>query len=224
MSRCTTRTTIGLLTSVTLIMLAAPAWAHARLTVQSVPAGSEQQLMMTVAEERAGDVTTKVEIQVPQGFTDVTCGQKAGWSCTVDTSGTQPVVTFTRTDPSATLEEPLLFSVRTPAQPGTFAFPTVQTYVSGTLVQWIGSQGTDKPAPVLATTADDQAVPAVPPAVSGEEPAQQDEGQEQLPSGEAPADAVETAPTGSATAAVVVAVVAVALLGGLLVMRRRRRT
>jgi LPXTG-motif cell wall-anchored protein len=224
MSRRMTRMTIGLLTSVALIVLAGPAWPHARLTVESVPAGTVQQLQMRVAEERQGDVTTKVEIQVPQGFAGVVCGQKAGWSCTVDTAGTQPVVTFTRTDPSATLEEPLPFSVRTPAQPGTFAFPTVQTYASGTLVQWIGPQDADEPAPVLATTAGDQAVPAVPPAVSGEEHAQHAEGHEQLSRDEAPTGAGETASTGSAVAAVAVAVGVIALLGGLFVIRRRRST
>lgn len=75
------------LTGVVLVALAAPAWAQAELTVESVPAGTTQQLHMEVPGEREGDATNQVEIQLPSELTEAMCGQKAGWSCTEDTSG-----------------------------------------------------------------------------------------------------------------------------------------
>ncbi len=68
----------AVVTGVVLVALAVSAWPHAELTVSSVPAGTVQSLQMRVPEERQGDRTDMVEVQLPAGFADVACGQKAG--------------------------------------------------------------------------------------------------------------------------------------------------
>ncbi|MGH8932446.1 MAG: DUF1775 domain-containing protein [Egibacteraceae bacterium] len=219
----------ALLTGVALVALAAPAWAHATLTAASVPAGTAQHLQMRVPEEHQGDRTDKIEIQMPAGFRDVACGEKAGWSCVVDTSGTQPVVTFTRADPSAQADDRYQFTVHTPAQPGTFTLPAVQSYASGTAVQWIGPQGSGEPAPVLVTTAAGAAVPAAEDEGAHHdeghgEDAHHDEDHGQIPVGGAATGGGGAATSGiGVTAVLLVGIGCATLLAGLAAMPRRRR-
>ncbi|MGH8930989.1 MAG: DUF1775 domain-containing protein [Egibacteraceae bacterium] len=215
----------AMLTGVVLVALAAPAWAHAELTVASVPADTVQSLQLHVPEELQGDRTDTVEIQVPAGFRDATCGEKAGWSCTVDASAAQPVVTFTRVDPSVQADALYPFTVHTPAEPGTFTLPTVQSYASGTAVQWIGAEGSEEPAPVLVTTAGGAVVPAA----EGEEE-HHDEGHDE-DHGEMPVGGAQTGAGGAATSgigvmgitATLLGIGCAALLGGLVALPRRRR-
>jgi hypothetical protein len=209
------RVCVGALTGAALVALAIPAWAHAELTVESVPADTMQELTLRVPEERAGDVTNMVEIQLPQDFRDVACGEKAGWSCVVDTTAAQPVVTFTRTDPSAPTDDAYRFTVHTPATPGAFTLPTVQSYASGTAIRWIGPEDSDEPAPRLVTTAGGAVVLAA--------PDQDDKDHGEMPQGGAPTGAGGTASALVPTTAVLLGVSATALVGGLLALPRRRR-
>lgn len=137
-----------------LVLLATPAGAHAALTTASSPAGAVADLQMRVPEERDGDATTAVAIQVPAGFSGVACGTKAAFACAVTTDGDASVVTYTR-DPagSAVADDLYPLVAQAPAELGTYPLPTVQTYASGTVVRWIGDGG-DEPAPELEVTAD----------------------------------------------------------------------
>ncbi|MGH8905719.1 MAG: DUF1775 domain-containing protein [Egibacteraceae bacterium] len=213
-----THVVAAVVTGAVLVALAGPAWAHAELTVSSVPAGTVQSLQMHVPEERQGDRTDKVQIQVPAGFVEITCEQKAGWSCTVDTSAAQPIVAFTRVDLSIQADELYPFSVRTPAGPGTFTLPTVQSYASGTVRQWIGAEGSDEPAPVLVTTGGGAVVPA---AEAEEE--HHDRDQSEIPVAGVETEAGGAATSGTGVTAALLGIGCAALLGVLVAMSRRRR-
>jgi len=137
-------------------------------------------------------------------------------------SAAQPVVTFTRVDPSVQTDDLYTFTVTTPAEPGTFPLPTVQSYASGTAVQWIGAEGSDEPAPVLVTTAGGAAVPAA----EGAEGHHEGHGGEDH--GEAPVGGAQTGAGGAAGSGVISTVVLLgiacaAVVGGVAVMPRRLR-
>jgi uncharacterized protein YcnI len=165
------RATIASLAAAVLAVFsyAPAAWAHAEFEgTASVPAGSDQAVTLHVPEERGRHVhNAKVMVEVPTGFTVISCQAKPEWECTTGSSPTGAgLVTFTRT--SGTSDDPLFsYSVHTPAQPGDYAFKVSQTYSDGKVVIWDGPETSDTPSPVLKVTAAAAApspAPAPPPA------------------------------------------------------------
>lgn len=134
--------------------------------------------------------------------------------------GPQPVVTFTRTDQAAQGDELFPFSVRTPAQPGEFTLPTVQTYESGTAVQWIGPEDSEELAPVLLTTGGAVVPAALEEAEEHTDPAEEDHGE--MPHGGAQTGAGGSAQAGYPRLPLMLAGVA-ALLGAVATLLRWRR-
>ncbi|MGH9003669.1 MAG: DUF1775 domain-containing protein, partial [Acidimicrobiia bacterium] len=140
--------------AVLVISGASPAWGHAKfISATSVPAGTDQPVVMSVPEERGAAVhTNRVVVGVPVGFTVLSCEAKAERECSSEASPDGVVlVTFTRTP--GTNPDPLFaFVLHTPAQPGDHRFKVAQTYSSGEVVIWDGPPGSDTPAPVLKVT------------------------------------------------------------------------
>lgn len=132
----------------------ATAWAHAVfLSSSSVPANSDQKLILNVPEEKGPSVhNTKVVFVVPSGFSVGGCDPKPQWACAVQpASGGRTTVTYTRSagdDPDARFS----FGVRTPGQPGDYPFATNQTYSDNSTARWNGPPDSETPAPVLKVT------------------------------------------------------------------------
>jgi uncharacterized protein YcnI len=162
-------------------LLALPAAAGAHVTVQpeSAPAGAELRLDVRVPNER--DVnTTKVQLQLPDGFAEAAFQPVPGWKVKVTKAKlAQPI----KTDDGLVTEEvkqitwsggsmpPEAFqdfglSVLVPDKPGTLTFKALQTYADGQVVRWIGPAGSDDPAPTVKVTsgASGDAAPAATPA------------------------------------------------------------
>ena len=153
----------------------APATADAHVTVQpdSVAAGAFTVLDVRVPNETDNTDTTKVELQLPSGFTEASYQPVPGWSVKVakkklatpvksdegDTI-TEEVsqITWTGTGsegkigPGQFMDFPL--SVQVPEKEGTtLTFKALQTYDDGKVVRWIGPAGSDEPAPLVKITA-----------------------------------------------------------------------
>lgn len=140
---------------------ALPAVASAHVTLQpaEAAAGSFTVERVRVPNERDDASTTKVEVQLPAGFTAVSYEPVAGWRATVSSDGGRaPLVTFTATSKDAGIEpgqfRDFPLSMQIPGKAGdTLTFKALQTYSDGQVVRWIGAPGTDKPAPQVAVTA-----------------------------------------------------------------------
>jgi uncharacterized protein YcnI len=168
--RRTTTIAIGLM-----LALGLPAAAQAHVTVQptSAPAGASDMLLdVRVPNERDDADTTKLQLQLPDGFVQASFQPVPGWTAKVTTTKlatpiktddgefTQQVseITWTghgsdgRIPPGAFQDFGL--SVLVPDKAGsTLTFKAVQTYGNGTVVRWIGPEGSENPAPTLKVEA-----------------------------------------------------------------------
>ena len=146
-------------------VLAAPAAAHAHVTLQpsEAPAGGFTRLNVRVPNERDDASTTKVDVQFPGGFEFVSYEPVPGWKAKLTRERKEVRrVTFTGTKDSAI--RPGQFrdfglSVGVPeGKPGDkLTFKALQTYSSGEIVRWIGPEDGETPAPTVELTAGEDA-------------------------------------------------------------------
>jgi uncharacterized protein YcnI len=167
------RTTLAL---ATVAALAAPAVAQAHVTVQpkQAPAGGFTRLDVRVPNERDDASTTKIQLQLPDGFAEASFEPNPGWTVKVhkaklaqqiktdDGTVTEGVKEITWTSDNGTGIPPGAFkdfglSVQVPGKAGdTLTFKALQTYSNGEVVRWIGPEGSDNPAPTVAVTSADE--------------------------------------------------------------------
>ena len=126
------------------------AWAHAEFVGRdAVPADSDETLTLDVPEERGPAMhNAKVIVEVPGGFSVVSCEPKPEWSCAPSESGGRAVITWTRTA-GADPDGHFTFRVHTASRPGSYPFEVNQFYVDGESARWDGPPDSDSPAPVL---------------------------------------------------------------------------
>jgi len=147
-----------LLVTAVLVAVGAPA-ASAHVTIQpsQAPAGAFTVLNVRVPNERDDAATTKVDVQLPDGFAFVSHQRLPGWTVTEGLEMPDQVkrITFTgqgrdgRIGPGVFQEFPL--SVRIPD--GRTGAKALTTYSSGEVVRWIGAPDADEPAPQLTLAA-----------------------------------------------------------------------
>ena len=159
----------ALLTALIAIAVPAAAQAHVTLQPNTAPAGQFTRLDVRVPNERDDAPTTKVDVQMPDGFASVSYEPVPGWTVKV-TSG--PLDTPIQTDdgeitegvkqitwtadsdddgipPGAFQDFGLSFQV--PGKAGDkLEFKALQTYAGGEVVRWIGADGSDNPAAIVS--------------------------------------------------------------------------
>ena len=150
---------------------ATAAQAHVTLQPKTAAAGAYVVEAVRVPNETDDATTTKVAVQFPDGFGDVSYQAVDGWSVKVvkgklatpietdDGQVTEGVKTVTWTAdeksdgiaPGQFRDFPI--SIQVPGKAGdTLTFKALQTYSDGEVVRWIGDPGSDKPAPTVAVT------------------------------------------------------------------------
>ena len=165
------RTLIATAVALTLGLPAA-AQAHVTLQPNTAAAGAFTRLDVRVPNERDDASTTKVEVQLPDGFASASYAPVPGWSVKVTkaklatpiqtddgelTEGVK-LVTWTA-DSEKDAIPPGAFqdfglSVQIPGKAGDkLTFKALQTYTGGEVVRWIGAEGSDNPAPVVTVSA-----------------------------------------------------------------------
>ncbi len=147
-----------------LVVLSGTAQAHVSLDKSSVPADSDQSLQVRVPGENPPAYTVKLVLEVPAGFTALTCADKVGWTCALTqdtTNGRSAIITWTRESGVDAVD---LFDlvVHTPTRSGDYPFEAAQSYSDGTKVFWDGPPDSDRPAPVLTVTGGGTAPQAAP--------------------------------------------------------------
>ena len=154
-----------------LIAAAAPAAAQAHVTLQpkTAPAGQFTRLDVRVPNERDDAPTTKVDVQMPDGFASVSYEPVPGWTAKVTsgpldkpiqtddgeiTEGVKQITWTADSDedgipPGAFQDFGLSFQV--PGKAGDkLEFKALQTYAGGEVVRWIGAEGSDNPAAIVS--------------------------------------------------------------------------
>jgi uncharacterized protein YcnI len=149
--------------------LLAPAVAQAHISIHpnAVPAGAFATLTFRVPNESDSASTTKLAIQMPPGFTDVSAAPPPGWSFSVKTRKlATPITTDAGTVTTEVSELDFSGGKVPPGQFGQFpisvvipgragdvlAFKTVQTYSNGQVDSWIGSPTSAQPAATIDVT------------------------------------------------------------------------
>jgi uncharacterized protein YcnI len=155
------------------LLAPAAAQAHVSIHPNEVPLGSFATLDIRVPNESEDANTTKVSVQFPPGFLDVSPEYIPGWSVEVKTTRlAKPVqtgdgevteqvkeVTWSgdgkqgKIPPDQFLNFPI--STEIPGKEGEeLTFKTLQYYDHGEIVRWIGPPDSEEPAPQLDVTAE----------------------------------------------------------------------
>jgi periplasmic copper chaperone A len=141
------------------LALAGPAAAHIEPTIEEAPAGGEVTFALIVphgCDDPEAD-TTRLEVQMPEGITEVVPEAVPGWDATIQESDPIVVVWTGGPLPHDQFQE-FGLSVAMPDRPGeTVLFPTVQTCEGGQEVSWIeeapeGGEEPEHPAPAITLT------------------------------------------------------------------------
>jgi uncharacterized protein YcnI len=148
--------------------LPAAAQAHVSLHPNTLPAGSFPTIDIRVPNEETKANTTKVAVQFPPGFIDVSTGYIPGWNVQKKTHKlAKPVTTDEGTvseevseviwsggklPPETFLDFPISTAIPDGDAGKTLTFKTVQTYDNGKSTHWIGTASSDSPAPTVNVT------------------------------------------------------------------------
>jgi len=154
------------------LLLPAASQAHVSLHPNEVPVGAFATLDIRVPNESDNANTTKVAVQVPAGFTEISPEYLPGWGVEVKhTKLAKPVKTddglltegvreITWTGEGAQGKIPpgqfLAFPISTeiPGKAGqTLTFKVLQYYDNGEVARWIGPPESENPAPSIDVTA-----------------------------------------------------------------------
>jgi len=226
-----------LLITILAALVAVPAAAaHVTIDPGEWEAGGFARFVIRVPTER--DVpTTEVTIRFPESVTSARFMPVPGWERTIEMEqldepiqqgdGEEPITeriaSVTWSGGTITPDEFMEFGVsfRVPETPGEqLVFPAIQTYQGGEVVEWIGAEDSDTPAPLVTITE--------PAAEEGEEPAAEEPAAEETesPDGEAaPAAAEDDDDSGRANLALGLAIAGLlAGLGALALVLSRRRS
>lgn len=154
------------------LLIPAAAQAHISLHPNEVPTGSFATLDIRVPNETENANTTKLAVQVPPGFLDISTEYMPGWTAKVlssklakpvktdDGTVTEQVkeIVWTgdgkqgRIPPGQFLNFPI--STEIPGKEGqTLTFKAIQYYDNGEVVRWIGPPSSETPAPDIDVTA-----------------------------------------------------------------------
>ena len=153
------------------LLVAAPAWAHITIHPGSATKGSFEILSFSVPNESESASTTSVEVEFPTTtpIPFVSIQPKTGWTYTVekttlpkpvkteDGTITEAVSTITWTGGEIKPGEFELFTISAgplPTKGKSISFPTTQTYSDGEVVNWNqktppGGEEPESPAPTL---------------------------------------------------------------------------
>jgi uncharacterized protein YcnI len=217
-----------LVTMLALLVAAPVAGAHVTLNPSEWEAGGFARFTIRVPTER-DNPTTEVTVRFPEAVTSARFMPVPGWERTVEMEQldepiqqgegdpiTERIASVTWSGGSIAADEFMEFGVsfRVPETPGEqLVFPAIQTYQSGEVVEWIGPEDSETPAPVINITE--------PAAEEEEEPA----AEEETPTSEAAPAAATDDSSGRANLALGLAIAGLlAGLAGLGLALLRRRT
>ena len=135
------------------LVLTSAALAHAEMSPPVALAKTTQVFALAVPTEEASSTTTQIELTPPAGFSIDSFAPAQGWKRTVQETGSGDntvIQKVTWTGGNVPTEEDSLFQfLATPDSSKTYTFAVRQTYSNGKVVDWIGAESSDTPAPTI---------------------------------------------------------------------------
>ena len=135
------------------LVVAAPAFAHARVSPPVSLSGALQLYSLAVPTEKSGLTTTKIVMTVPNGFGIDSFVPSPGWQRSLRQSGSgnsAVVQQVTWTGGHVPTGEDSLFQfLAQPASSHTYTFRVEQFYSDGSIVDWAGPESSAAPAPTI---------------------------------------------------------------------------
>jgi uncharacterized protein YcnI len=133
----------------TMLAVSAPAWAHVVVSPEVVTAGDYETLTVSVPTEKEIP-TTKIRVEVPEGFLLSGVQPVPGWKHTFqEDGGVVTAVTFSGGDIRPQEFQQFLVQAQAPEEPGEYPWKAFQTYEDGSVVEWTGAPDSEEPASVV---------------------------------------------------------------------------
>jgi uncharacterized protein YcnI len=134
--------------------IAAPsALAHAVVSPPVAKTGELQVFTLSVPTEKEGATTTKIELDVPAGFSIDSYAPAPGWKRQVVATGSGEDAVVHKvvwTGGKVPTEEDAVFQFNAEAAKAQqYKFTVQQTYSDGSVVSWSGPESSDTPAPFI---------------------------------------------------------------------------
>ncbi|CAM3524040.1 YcnI family protein [Paenibacillus lupini] len=143
--------------AVSLMMFAGIASAHVTVQPPTVPANSYQVFAVRVPSEEKGVNTVKVQVKIADGAVVSRVEPKPGWTSELEKNADGVVTSITWTAEDKGLSETEFTEFRMSGKVNEDATQLVwkayQTYSDNKVVEWVGADGSDKPASVTTVTA-----------------------------------------------------------------------
>jgi uncharacterized protein YcnI len=147
------RAFVGAATALGALVFASTAWAHAEISPPVTKSGDAQLFTLAVPTEKEGLTTTKVELTPPSGFGIDSFVPAPGWKRQLQETGSGEnavIQKVTWTGGHVPTEEDAVFQfLASPETSRTYTFAVRQTYSDGSVVDWIGPESSDTPAPTI---------------------------------------------------------------------------
>jgi MYXO-CTERM domain-containing protein len=169
-----------LMTAGATLVLAPGASAHVSVQPSEAPAQAFVREDVRVPNEQDKASTTKVQVQLPDGFADASYQPVPGWTVKVTKEKlAQPIkndegeeiteqvkrITWSGGEIAPGEFQDFPLSVQIPDEAGSaLTFKAIQTYDNGDVVRWIGAPDAEEPAPQVKVTAASESEPATTPA------------------------------------------------------------
>ena len=133
------------ITLAAVVMLAAPAFAHAEFDPDTVDPGASVTLHLSVPNEETTAATVKVELQLPTDhpLTGIKISDVAGWKGVINGN----VITWTGGPLKGTDRVSLDFTATTPSGDDQINFVALQTYDNGDVARWADPDKADGSEP-----------------------------------------------------------------------------
>jgi uncharacterized protein YcnI len=132
-----------------MLAVSAPAWAHVVVSPEVVTAGDYETLTVSVPTEKEIP-TTKIRVEVPEGFLLSGVQPVPGWEHTFqEDGGVVTAVTFSGGEIRPQEFQQFLVQAQAPEEPGKYPWKAFQTYEDGSVVEWTGAPDSEEPASVV---------------------------------------------------------------------------
>ena len=135
------------------LVFASPGFAHAIMSPPVAKTSVSQQFTLSVPTEEEGETTTTIEMTVPEGLSVDSFEPAPGWTRSEEASGSgeeRVIQKVTWTGGNVPTDEDAVFRFNGSLDSAkTYSIPVRQTYSSGKVVDWSGSESSDTPAPQI---------------------------------------------------------------------------
>src|SRR5918992_4007009 len=150
----------GILGVGAMLAVSPPAWAHVVVSPEVVTAGDYETLTVSVPTEKEVP-TTKIQVEVPEGFLLSGVQPVPGWEHTFEEDGgVVTAVTFTGGEIRPQEFQQFLLQAQAPEEPGEYPWKAIQTYEDGSVVEWVGAPDSEEPASVIEVVSGGSESPA----------------------------------------------------------------